>query len=67
MIAIESYGDTYKVAACAKYGCRIAVPEFGKKTHQGNFKQDPKFIWFSDTAFETKINGKNTRFYQCET
>lgn len=65
MIAIEEYGDTYKVAACAKYGCRIAVPEFGKKTYQVNYRHDPKFIWLSDTVFETIVNKNNTRFYKC--
>ena len=65
MIAIEEYGDTYKVAACAKYGCRIAVPEFGKKTYHVNYRHDPKFIWLSDTVFETIINKNNTRFYKC--
>ncbi len=65
MIAIEEYGDTYKVAACSKYGCRMAVPEFGKKTYQVNYRHDPKFIWLSETVFETIINKNNTRFYKC--
>lgn len=67
MIAIESFGDTYKVAGCVKYGCRITVPEFGRKTYQVNFRHDPKFIWLSDTVFETVVYGKNTRFYHCMT
>lgn len=65
MIAIEEYGDTYKVAACSQYGCRIAVPEFGKKTYQINYRYDPKFVWLSDTVFETIIYKNNTRFYKC--
>jgi hypothetical protein len=65
IIAIETFDGAYKVAACAKYGCKIGVREFGKKAHSGNIKQDPKFNWISDVEFETKINGKTKRFYQC--
>ena len=65
MIAIEEYGDTFKVAACVKYGCRIAVPEFGKKTQGVNYRKDPRFVWLSDSIFETIIYKKNRRFYKC--
>jgi len=65
MIAIEEYGNTYKVAACAPAGCRISVPEFGKRTHHLNYRHDPKFIWITDTVFEVTIYDKNTRFYKC--
>ena len=67
MIAIRTNGDSYNVAGCVKYGCRLSVPEFGKKTHHTNYKYDPKFVWLSDTVFETVVYGKNTRFYQCIT
>lgn len=67
MIAIETYKDTYKVAACAAYGCRISVPEFGKKTYQGNYKEDPRFTWISDKVFEAQVFGQTRRFYHCLT
>lgn len=67
MISIETDGNAYKVAACAKYGCRIAINEFGKNVHKGDYKDDPKFVWHSDKEFETKINGNNMRFYHCLT
>jgi len=67
LIAIESHGDSYKVAACAVYGCRIAVREFGKKSHLGNFREDPKFHWFSRDEFEAEINGQKKRLYLCLT
>ena len=66
IISIESQGDSYKVAACSAYGCRTSVPEFGKKTHPLNYRNDSKLVWINDTIFETKINGKYKRFYQCE-
>lgn len=66
IIAIETYGSSYKVAACVKYGCRIAVPEFGKRSQQLNYRQDPKFKWQSETVFEAVVYGKNRRFYACD-
>lgn len=66
IISIESKGDSYKVAACSAYGCRASVPEFGKKSHPFSYRNDSKFIWISDTIFETKINGAYKRFYQCK-
>ncbi|TDR20711.1 hypothetical protein [Marinicella litoralis] len=66
IIAIENYAGTFKVAACVKYGCRIAVPEFGKTSHQLNYRDDPRFKWQSDAEFEAVIYGKNTRFYACD-
>jgi len=65
IIAIRTKGDSYNVTGCVQYGCRLTVPEFGRKTYQVNFKYDPKFVWLSDTVFETVVYGKNTRFYQC--
>lgn len=65
IISIESKGDTYKVAACSKYGCRAAIAEFGKYEHTINYKSDPLFNWISDRVFETKINGIKKRFYEC--
>ena len=64
-IAIETYEGTFKVAACAKHGCKIAVREFGKRAHPGDIKQNPKFNWISETELETKINGKLKRLYLC--
>ena len=67
LISIETFKDTYKVAACAPLGCRIAVEEFGKKAHPGDYRNDPKFNWFSDTEFETQINGSKKHFFHCLT
>ena len=67
LIAIEAYRNTYKVAACASQGCRIAVKEFGKNTHSGNFRDDPKFKWLSETEFEATISGSYKHFYHCLT
>lgn len=66
IIAIETYGESYSVTACVKYGCRIAVPEFGKRDQQLNFTQDPKFKWQSEAVFDAVMYGKNTRFYACD-
>lgn len=67
IIAIETYQNTYKVAACAPHGCRIAIREFGKKAHVGDYKNNPSFHWLSATEFETQINGSKKRFYHCST
>jgi hypothetical protein len=65
LISIEAIGDSYKVAACSKYGCRASVSEFGTKSHPINYKNDPRFVWINKTTFETTINNQNKRFYQC--
>ena len=67
LISIDSDGDSYKVAACTKHGCRIAVSEFGTKANKGDYRHDSKFTWLSDTVFETTINGNRVRFYHCLT
>ena len=66
ILSIETKDDNYKVAACSKYGCRIAIEEFGKHDHTINYKTDPLFNWISERVFETKINGNKKRFFQCE-
>lgn len=66
-IAIGTFRNTYKVAACVPMGCRIAVKEFGKKPHAGSYRDDPKFNWLSETEFETQINGRIMHFFQCDT
>lgn len=65
LIAIESGSDSYKVAACAPGGCRVAVKEFGKRSHSGDFRNDPKFTWASEVEFEAEINGGHRKFYLC--
>jgi hypothetical protein len=67
LLAIESVSNSYKVAACASGGCRVAVKEFGKKSHSGDFRKDPKFTWVSDVEFEATINGDHRSFYLCHT
>lgn len=67
LISVESGDNAYKVAACASAGCRISVPEFGKRAYSGDFRHDSKFTWLSDTVFEAEIFGQKRRFYHCLT
>ena len=67
LMMIQSYKNTYKVAGCSVYGCRISVREFGKKTYTGEFKDDSRFTWLSDKKFEAVINGNKNIFYHCIT
>ena len=67
LLGIESQEEFYKIALCSIAGCRIAIKEFGKKSHPGNFKEDSRFEWISENAFEAIINGKKGRFYLCHT
>ncbi len=66
MVSIESKGDAYKIAACSPLGCRITIPEFGNQFHPVHYRLDPMFTWISNTVFETTVNGKKRRFYQCQ-
>lgn len=65
IISISAFEKSYKIASCAMYGCRIAIPGFGKKEQPYNYKTDPRFIWISETEFDLKINDKNVHFYSC--
>lgn len=67
LISIMSRGDFYKVAACAPQGCRVAVKEFGKRSHSGDFRKDSKFTWKSEKEFEATVNGVYRSFYLCHT
>jgi len=65
IISIISFNNSYKILACVKYGCRIAVPGFGKREQPYNYKLDPRLNWINDTEFELKIKNKMIHFYSC--
>jgi hypothetical protein len=65
IISIAAFKSSYKIASCAMYGCRIAVPGFGKKEQPYSYKSDPRFNWISETEFDLKIKDKSVHFYSC--
>lgn len=65
IISITAFKNSYKIASCAMYGCRVAVPGFGKKEQSYSYKSDPRFNWISETEFDLKINDKSVHFYSC--
>jgi len=68
LISISTFGTSfYRVMACAKYGCKISIKEFGKKAIPGDVKKDQRFSWVSDNEFETTIYGEKKKFYHCLT